>query len=179
MKFLSTIVFLFLAFFSLGADYYGAPYEIKSQYHLDKIGKKFAKKNALKCLNSSLDSHLTGSEKCVWSLNFICRKDMTLEEARPIVKALTKTLFEAIHKDPVFQEHLTIAYEKNKKERYKAFTKESVGFRLAFWNKEIDRPMHPYLAQIRLADGKVYYHYADPKTQALLDPVVEDIDDNF
>lgn len=50
---------------------------------------------------------------------------------------------------------------------------EMMSFRLAFWDENMERSFYPYLAQIQLVDHKLYYYYADPKTQALLDPIVE------
>lgn len=163
---------LILSLCLMGAGYPGPSYETKPLYALDKLGKDFAKKNNLKFLNSALGSYLTGSEVCVWSLNFISRNAMTIDEARPMVKSLTLKVLEKIKQDPLFAAYL----EKGKGFITTALGPDAVGFRLAFWDSEVNRPLYPYLAQIRLAEGKIFYHYADPKTQALQDPIIESID---
>lgn len=167
------LVFPFIAILFLGYVYPGPDYETKPMYQLDKLGKEFAKKHQMKFLNCSGRSYLTGSDECLWSLNLISRENMTIEEARPIVKLLTTKLLEKMYNDPLFKNFQVRSLETNKEPKYEALTDHSMGFRLSFWDKEMNRPLYPYLAQIRLAEGKLFYHYADPKTQALLDPVVE------
>jgi hypothetical protein len=44
---------------------------------------------------------------------------------------------------------------------------EMVGFRIDFWDKNIDRIMPPYLGQILFEESNVYYFEADPETLRL------------
>ena len=43
----------------------------------------------------------------------------------------------------------------------------NVGFRIDFWDENVDRIMPPYLAQIMFEGGNFYYYEADPKTLEL------------
>jgi hypothetical protein len=38
---------------------------------------------------------------------------------------------------------------------------------MSFWDKEWDRMMPPYIAEVRAHHGKIYYYQADPKTQQI------------
>ncbi len=42
-----------------------------------------------------------------------------------------------------------------------------ISFRIAFWDKNNNRPAAPYLSEIHFFDGIFHYYEADPKTQAL------------
>jgi hypothetical protein len=42
-------------------------------------------------------------------------------------------------------------------------TPENIALRLSFWDDNIDRQPEPYIAEVRLRDGKVTYYTADEK----------------
>ena len=42
-----------------------------------------------------------------------------------------------------------------------------IGFKIAYWDKNVERPQAPHLAEIRFIGRILYYYEADPKTQAL------------
>jgi hypothetical protein len=43
----------------------------------------------------------------------------------------------------------------------------ALSVRMSFWDKEWDRMMPPYIAEVRAHHGKIYYYQADPKTQQI------------
>jgi hypothetical protein len=45
-----------------------------------------------------------------------------------------------------------------------------IGLRIGFWDANIDRPMPPHLAQIKVVEGKILYYQANPKDQSLQEP---------
>ncbi len=44
---------------------------------------------------------------------------------------------------------------------------KNVGFRIAYWNDQVERPKAPFLSEIDFYDNTFRYYEADPKTQAL------------
>jgi hypothetical protein len=40
-------------------------------------------------------------------------------------------------------------------------------YRIVFWDKEMDRPKPPYIAEILFQDSHFYFYDADPQTQEL------------
>ena len=45
---------------------------------------------------------------------------------------------------------------------------EQFAFRISFWDENIDRPVAPYVAEIRLLDGRLSYFTADDNQQLVL-----------
>jgi hypothetical protein len=45
---------------------------------------------------------------------------------------------------------------------------EQFAYRISFWDENIDRPVAPYIAEIRLLDGKLSYFTADDNQQLVL-----------
>lgn len=156
------------------ASYYGPEYEIKARKSLDRFGDALARQLGLYFLNSGSIEPLIGSKNCKWGLSLMCRRSLTLEEARPLANSIAHALLYQLHHNDVYANCLMETAKHHWRESPK-IKDEYVGFRLAFWDANMDRPLKPYLAQIRFADGNFYYHYADPVTQALQEPIVEPI----
>ena len=100
---------------------------------------------------------------------------MTIEEVRPIVESIAnRMLVLKVYRDLVF------ALSRQKfadlmPHYYPEVRDDLDGFRLTFWDKHMDRPLKPNIAQVRLIDSKLYYFYAVTKTQALEEPIVEQL----
>lgn len=157
------------SFFLLGATHLGPTYSTRPLYALDAFGKGLAKEYRLQFLNSGT-GRLADAEKGIWAISLVSRQQMTLEEGRQLATAIAHTLLDKVFKDPSFARY---CQETSTRHRGPELKKEYIGFRLAFWDENTNRSSYPFLAQIRLADGKLYFHYADPETQALQDPIVE------
>src|SRR5437660_12671224 len=76
--------------------------EVAAREALDVTGRELAKKHQIELLNSGLGTALVGSSKCLWALNFISRDKWTIEQVRPIVADITKTLLAKMYNDPLF-----------------------------------------------------------------------------
>lgn len=139
---------------------------------IDQFAKKWAKQHQMQFLNSSCGI-LSNGQNVLWDISLVSRQQLTLEEAREVAKDLTHSFLCKVYHDPLFaqdcQESFRAKGDKELREEY-------VGFRLAFWDQNMDRPLFPYVAQVRLADGCLFIHYADPQTQALQDPLVEPLE---
>src|ERR1700722_2079319 len=158
---------LISAFFLCGMKHTGPRHEVNTRKALDKIGLELASKNNLNLLNTGLGS-LADAKNGVWALNLTSNHSLTIEQARPLVTDITTKLLFMMYHNPKFAKYAKMTKSE--------LTNEKMAFRLAFWDQNVNRPLYPYLAQIRLADGNIYYHYADPMTQALQEPIVQSID---
>lgn len=161
--------------FFCSAAHYGPKYQVKTMETLDRFGINLAKKYDLTFLNSG-SGILVGHEMGTWALNFTSCKNMKLEEARPLAVEMVQAVLSKMYSDPLFANYIAIS-SKGSKWLPKELDNTLIGFKISFWDKNVDRPLHPYLAQVRFAEGKVHYHYADPKTQALQEPIVETLND--
>lgn len=47
--------------------------------------------------------------------------------------------------------------------------------KIAYWDEEMNRPLLPYIADVRLQEGNITYYTADPITQALQVHLVESL----
>jgi hypothetical protein len=167
MNWITSIAATLIPFCLLGATHIGPSYDTKPRYAIDAFAKKLAKEYQLEFLNSGT-GHMVDAKQGIWALSLVCRQPMTLDEGRQLATAIAQKLLNKVFTDPLFTQYC-------QKERC-PLKSEYVAFRLAFWDKNTDRPQHPYLAQIRLADGNFFYHYADPITQALQPPIAEPLE---
>lgn len=162
------ILILFLAFPLLISTKHIEPaYDRRLREALDIFANELAKKHKLHFLNSGVD--FSGSSKSIWAINLVSHQTLTIEEARKLAAELSYQLLYKTYHDPLFTNYFKMDRNPNVSE----MKNEYVGFRLTFWDQNTNRPLDPFVAQIRLKDGNLYYHYADPKTQVLQEPVVE------
>jgi hypothetical protein len=175
---LSVLRYLFITSFTffnfINAD---ISFQEEAKNSLKNEGKKLAKKYDLEIIGDglALASDISGSKDGRWALSFTSKEALTIDEARPIIMDISYKLLYSFYHDPTFSKY----YQYSKKEYpflHATMDPNEIGFRLAFWNKDVNRPLYPYLAQVRLADSKIYYHYADPETQALQPPIVESLE---
>lgn len=128
---------------------------------MDAYSKKFAAEHQLEIVSSGGCS-MRDSCICKWWLNLISRQQLTLEEARSLAADLSSRLLYILHHYP-------------SPPHWHQVRDEFVGFRLTFWDQNTDRPLYPCIAQVKLLEGKLYYYYADPVTQALQEPIIESL----
>lgn len=118
---------------------------------VDLFAYQIGRKHNLTFLNSCLHSVIGGKdcENC-FGLLFTSQKSLTLDEGRVLANKLLESL-------------LTNTL----------LNKDNLAFKIAFWDKEVNRPLFPYLADIRFFNSKFHYYYANPKNQALETPIIE------
>ena len=113
------------------------------------------------------------STSCHWAFSFISAKKLTLDETRSLAQAIAYDLAEWLFTNE--------AYVKWLEKRHRVMENiypdttpkvENVGFKLSFWDENVERPFWPYIAQVRFVGGELKSYYADPETQALQDPPV-------
>jgi len=162
-----------VALFFTSARHMGPSCDTKPRYALDRLGTELAKKHELTFLNSGLGI-LIDFDPAIWVLNFTSCQALTIEQARPLIADLSYQLLYKAHHDKLFAKYCQLSAGPH---RSPDVEDKLLGIRLAFWDQNINRPLYPYLAQIRLADSKVYYYYADPQTQALQEAKVESLNE--
>ena len=91
---------------------------------------------------------------------------VTLEEGRKLATALNQQFWHHIQNSS-YVEADRVDTQKNSPWRVKPLTLQQVGIRIDYWDKDVNRPKHPYLAQILFVDSKFHYFEADPQTQEL------------
>ena len=154
-------------------EWKGPPAEVKMKIEFDKFADKLGKDNHL--VNIKIGhGGLVDGKKSEWTVHWVSDKKMNLEQAKQLASTIYKSMWKEINDNPVFLAHL-----KEQEERHHSIeTKikpESVGFKINFWDEDVNRPKCPYISQIRLADGVFYYYFADPETQALTKPIVQSL----
>ena len=174
-KWISYLLAPLSCFFMCSASKYDCPpHEVKALQSTETLGKQIARKYEMCLLDFGNGQELVGFLPCRWCLSLMSRKKMTIEQARPIAVEIAQSLLYQLYGNQAFQYALTKSSQAYHYMPSKP-NNDMVGFRLGFWDQNMDRPLTPYVAQIRFADGKLYYHYADPGTQALLDPIIESL----
>jgi hypothetical protein len=153
----------------MGATHGGPKWDRRPRYALDAFAKVLAKEHQLEFLNSGVGL-IADADRAIWAISLVSRRQMTLEQGRQFATAIAHKLYRKVLNDPLFGQY---CQEMSSFYSSSEVKKEYVAFRLAFWDKNTNRPLYPFLAQIRLADGNLFYHYADPETQALQPPIVE------
>ncbi|KAF3362547.1 hypothetical protein PHSC3_000785 [Chlamydiales bacterium STE3] len=139
--------------------------------------KEIANRNGWILLHPAGVHSIVNDRLVVWASKYMVKpRPMTKEQFEPIVLEAYKYLFTKVKNEPFFDEYLQCwanDYHTSKRE----LTSDLVGIRIDFWDGNVDRYTYPNLAQVIVKGGKVYYYYADPKTQVLQQPVVEDLPD--
>lgn len=168
--------FVFAFFFLTVCCSYVAPEVLedrKARKHLDEFGEAWAKQHQMYYLGNCTGG-LVDSTDCGWSVNFIDNHNTNLADAKVKAKALAEILWKRVASDPSF-----ITVQKMHASHYSwaspNLSIERIGFKIAFWDENVERPLPPYIAQIQFRHGKLLYFYADPATQALKEPIVEEV----
>lgn len=162
LLFSSTICFIITG--CSGGKYVGVKDEVNVFWALDNYGERTAKANGMKLV--VVGDITDGPNYIDYCLSFRSLKKMTLDEGRIFATNLVENFWQMIQNDPsirVYAEH-----RRQKSPYYpKEYVLERVGCKIAFWDKDINRPKSPYLAEIFFRDKEFHYYEADPKTQEL------------
>ena len=139
---------------------------------LDEYGTQVAKKEDMQFY---LVSNVTSSTEPNpdYFLAFFDSHTKTLPEGRILASSLAQDFWKMVTTSPEVQ-----CYQDDNRKFYinnsyykDIFTEKAnmnqVGFKIAYWDKNVERPQAPYLAEIRFIGGVLHYYEADPQTQAL------------
>jgi hypothetical protein len=145
--------------------------------NLEAFGKQLAKKNGLKFLIDGVGT-VVDSTDVYWDMSFTSDRAMTIDDARPLVVSMIQDFWVKVNKDPIYKTEL------DKRHAFYTYvdpniTPQRLGFKLAFWDKNVDRPLPPYLAQIKVLKGVIQYYQANPKDQSFQPPIIETFQEAF
>ena len=152
--------------------YFGGDEFVNMCWTLDAYGIEVAKKEGMQFY---LVSNVTSSTEPDpdYFLAFFDSHSKTLPEGRILASSLAQDLWKKVTTSPEVQ-----CYQDDNRKFYannpyykNIFTEKAnmnqVGFKIAYWDKNVERPQAPYLAEIRFIGGVLHYYEADPQTQAL------------
>lgn len=159
-------------------EFIGPAYSVKVERMIDDFGKKLAQKNEMKFLRSGVGA-IVNSNLTAWDLSLTSNKNWTIEQARPIIVSMIKEFLNLVLDNPDIENYIK-KISSNRPSFNSELSPRRIGFKLAFWDENVDRPLPPYLAQIKVMEGKIFYFYANPKDQSLQQPpVVETFEEAF
>ena len=150
-------------------------HDLGQEVDWERFADKVERKNDLQILGKYCSTHLVEAENTGWTLQLMTNDQETIEEGRVRIASLIEQAWRELHSRPHYQGLYDEMAAHNK--RIDPTMKiERIGIKLSYWDEQWDRHLHPYLSQTIVKDGKIYYYYADPDTQALQEPIVEIID---
>lgn len=165
-----TLIFLVLTPLLFAGRYTGSKTQVKAYESLDKVCQQLAQQHQLNFLDLSVGD-LGGNPKAQYGISFTCRKSLTIDQARPIAIDTMQRIIHRYLNDKAFYTEYLEAKQFNPA---KQFDENQVAFMIVFWDVFMEkRPQHPYIAQIRYADGQIYYSYADPLSGGLQAPFTD------
>lgn len=162
---------------------------IAADKEMDKIGRDLAHRHDVHFLLSGFNP----TRGMRWGVRFISDKELTINEAEILAAELIDDLMKTVSHNKTITSYVTLQAKDSEEYRLEhnkpplapeqvynydyPFLPCKFHMRLAFWDKDVNRPLAPYIAHIELVKGKVGFFYADPQTQALTQPVVITLDD--
>jgi hypothetical protein len=104
--------------------------------------------------------------------------ELRLDDGRAFAVTFVQDFWKMLQKNPTTKKYVEYMYEYNpRKFPLKQVGLQYIGLKIAFWDKNNNRPPIPYLAQIAFFDEKFHYYQADPETQALRLVLVESFEE--
>ena len=155
-------------------EWKGPPAEVKMKIEFDKFADKVASDNHMVKLKIG-HGGLVDGKKSRWTVHWVSDEKMNLDQAKILASSIYKTMWKEIYDNAVFLSHLKERAIDDSSIKIK-IEPQMVGFKINFWDEDVNRPICPYISQIRLADGLFYYYFADPETQALTQPIVQSLE---
>jgi len=164
--FLTSVAIVLLLIYSDRMSKYSTNKEWREiQYVIDDFGKKQARLRELRFMTIH---HETMGKDVLIGVSFMDSRNATLEQGRISAGGLAKDFLTLNYSSDLIYQRLSKDFtERRRKKSLDDFILDHFGFRLAYWDKNMNRPQAPYLAEIQYYNGVFHYYEADPKTQAL------------
>lgn len=123
-----------------------------------------------------LDLEPNPAVKDMWTIHLMDHRKLNRDQARLVIlslyeKYLNRTLYDSgFNNDyiPCIERGNDIPLCPNK-----------FGIKLAFWDENVNRPLCPNVAQVRVAMGEIKYYYVTNCTQKLGEPDVETLEEAY
>ncbi len=157
---LGTICFLFLVT-SCSSEYdEDPPYRVNTNREAKVCAQKIAKDN-------KIDYLFVGSIHDFYNgLFFKSHKFINLNDGRILIKDVTDEYINQIYNSKFIYRNIKYREEIFRKKKFNKNNIENYfTIRISFWDEKYDKPKLPYLSEIYLCEGQVYFYQADPITQ--------------
>jgi len=132
---------------------------------LENFGQSTARNFKLRFL---FEGNYTTPNNTLSCVSFTDTKNVQLNQGRILATQLAENFTAFNLSNSVLKQSFQEAFESYScTESFSDFVLKKLGFRITYWNENLDRPKAPYLAEIQFRDNTFYYYEADPQTQAL------------
>jgi hypothetical protein len=96
-------------------------------------------------------------------------QNISLEQAKALAARCNKEMLSFAQTSQLYKDYIKERSTwKNEQHPSPTPIPEQFAYRISFWDENIDRPVAPYIAEIRLLDGKLSYFTADDNQQLVL-----------
>lgn len=135
------------------------------------FAKSLTSKYGFKYLNSGIGTVVDNLDVS-FAIGMMGKQQMTIDQARPMVLNMINEFFQKVSTTPLFDEYgkrvkKTLYYYDDR------MIPEKLGLKIAFWDQNVNRYPQPYLSQIKVMEGVIYYYYVNPKDQSLGELITE------
>lgn len=145
--------------------YSGPKYESDLYYLIDDYSTSWGKKNkcdVLKVGNFDRDHY-----KFPFGVWLRCDAEDNLIQGRARATQFVHDFYAMLQENEIVNEYLSENTKIYKTGVYAKRDLNSIGVKIAYWDKNVNRPQKPSLAEITFLDGEFRYYEADPVNQAL------------
>lgn len=154
--------------------YCGPPYEIKYYEMTENYAKKYFKHDDIELIH--IGDFTYPEDRIMFGLWFRSYSSESIDEGRIRAVAFLNDWLEMMQHNEVAK-----TYFEESKRHYRpvpaSLDHHIMGVKIAYWDKSVNRPKAPYLAEIIFSKDKFRYYEADPDTQALRLVLEESYDD--
>lgn len=166
------VFFIILGFFALSFitkfcenKYRGPQYEADLYQMIDNYVTAYGNKNASELIHVGNFDH--PSKQLMFGVWLRSYASEDLEQGR--IRAIT---FVHDFYKMLLQNKIANTYFEESKRYYPPVSSDKItlkiiGVKIAYWDKNVNRPQVPYLAEITFLNEKFHYYQADPETQVL------------
>jgi hypothetical protein len=163
----------FITFFTSCADqipkYTGPKVCVKMYEALEAYGRQVAEKTGSQFLSVRDVTDVQKTEFCIHLRSF---DNITFEQSQILGANLVEGLCNMLKSNPEVLAYMDYRRDRQIENNVPIRHTRDIplwllGYRIVFWDKEMDRPKPPYIAEILFQDSHFYFYDADPQTQEL------------
>lgn len=145
------------------AKYQGSSQHAAMQAAIAEFGEKEARKYGMRLL---FVGNFTCFQNTPYAMAFTSDKELSLEKGRVFAITLVRDFLKMLQNAPSMKSYRAISSKSIVTSEYTPRA-ETVGLKIGFWDKDVNRPKRPNLAEILFVDGAFYYYEPDPETLEL------------
>lgn len=146
--------------------YTGPEYQRELMWLIDDYAQAYCKKHNMELIHiGGFNDKVKTIQFGMWLRSF---SENTLEEARVLATSLVVDFLAVLEQDSRAKKCLLELQKSSFFKNYPNVTiLDLLGVKIAYWDKEVNRPALPYIADISFYDHIFHYYQAEPRTQKL------------